>query len=103
MTFIDRIEELSTLENEYNSEKSNLVIIYGRRRVGKTSLIREFLSKHNDSIYFLATEEKEENNLRNFKYLVSKFINNKLLNNALIDWYDIFNYLVKYKTSTKKL
>lgn len=103
MTFINRIEELSTLENEYISEKSNLVIIYGRRRVGKTSLIREFLSKHNDSIYFLATEEKEENNLRNFKYLVSKFINNKLLNDALIDWYDIFNYLVEYKTSTKKI
>lgn len=103
MVFIDRINELATLEKEYNSEKSSLVIIYGRRRIGKTSLIKEFLSKHNDNIYFLATEEKEEINLIHFKDLVSDFINNKLLKNAIVDWYDIFKYLSEYKTNTKKI
>jgi len=37
--FIDRIEEMDTLEQEYARQGSSLVIVYGRRRVGKTTLI----------------------------------------------------------------
>ena len=57
--FINRIQEMKTLEEQYNMSSSSMVILYGRRRVGKTSLISEFLKKHNDNIYFLATEESE--------------------------------------------
>ena len=41
--FIDRIEEMQTLEQEYARDGSSLVIVYGRRRVGKTTLISEFI------------------------------------------------------------
>ena len=44
--FIDRTEELLTLENEYAQSAASFVIVYGRRRVGKTALINEFLSRH---------------------------------------------------------
>ena len=43
MRFINRDEELDFLEKEYSREGSSLVIIYGRRRVGKTALTAEFL------------------------------------------------------------
>lgn len=39
--FIDREYEMETLESEYRRKGSALVIMYGRRRVGKTTLISE--------------------------------------------------------------
>ena len=52
MKFIGRKSELSKLEEEYNRD-SSFVVIYGRRRVGKTTLIKEFL-KEKTAFYFLA-------------------------------------------------
>ncbi len=54
-TFIGRKEELEALEREYQRD-SGFVVIYGRRRVGKTTLIKEF-TKAKNALYFLATEE----------------------------------------------
>ena len=42
MEFIGRKREMEKLESEY-SRDSSFVVIYGRRRVGKTTLIKEFL------------------------------------------------------------
>ena len=42
MNFIDREKELETLNKEYKKDNS-FVILYGRRRVGKTTLIKEFI------------------------------------------------------------
>ena len=52
--FIDREEELNTLEGEYRREGASLVILYGRRRVGKTSLISELI-KDKKALSFLAS------------------------------------------------
>ena len=43
MKFVDRKSEMETLQNEYRRKGSSLVIMYGRRRVGKTTLISEFI------------------------------------------------------------
>lgn len=40
---IGRIEEIQQLEDAYNSPESEFVAIYGRRRIGKTYLVRETL------------------------------------------------------------
>ena len=42
MHFIGRKNELNKLNSEYNND-SSFVVIYGRRRVGKTTLIKELL------------------------------------------------------------
>ena len=42
MKFIGREDELLRLNNEYVND-SSFVVIYGRRRVGKTTLIKEFI------------------------------------------------------------
>ena len=42
MNFINREKEMETLDREYKKENS-FVVIYGRRRVGKTTLIKEFI------------------------------------------------------------
>ena len=45
--FIGREAELKTLNNLYKSDRFEFVVIYGRRRVGKTALINEFIGKKN--------------------------------------------------------
>jgi len=60
--FIGRNKELEALGDFYNSGRFEMVTIYGRRRVGKTELIKEFL-KDKKSVYFLAAEGNYKENL----------------------------------------
>ena len=60
--FIGRDDELSSLNERYNSGKYECAIVWGRRRVGKTELITEFV-KNKKHIYFTAVEGTEQKNL----------------------------------------
>ncbi len=53
--FVNRTVELKTLEEEYKKDTATFTIIYGRRRVGKTALISEYI-RHKNHIYLYATE-----------------------------------------------
>src|SRR5665647_718319 len=102
-SFIDRSSELDFLNHEYARSESSLVILYGRRRIGKTTLIAEFGRDHN-MIYFLATEESESENRNQFKDLVADFTSNALLKSAVVNQWDIiFDTLLSYPTQSKKL
>ena len=99
--FIDREQELNFLLSEYRRSGSSLVVIYGRRRIGKTELISEFINDKK-SIYFLATEEDEVQNRNAFKNTVSDFLGNELLREARIDnWEILFKSLVAKTTNEK--
>lgn len=63
--FIGREKELKSLESLYNSEKFEFAVIYGRRRVGKTALITEFI-KDKKAVYFMGVESNAKQNLENF-------------------------------------
>lgn len=52
MKFVDRTDEAARLKEVFSKEKSSLVVIYGRRRLGKSTLIKRMLSDHD--VYFLA-------------------------------------------------
>lgn len=52
MEFVDRIEEMTRLKGVLAKEKSSMVVIYGRRRLGKSTLIKKVLT--DNDIYFLA-------------------------------------------------
>ena len=77
--FVGRERELKKLNEMYNGDKFECAVIYGRRRVGKTTLIQEFV-KNKKSIYFLSLETSERVNLENFSTgvlsMVIKNINN---------------------------
>ena len=86
--FVDREDELRTLEKQYEKKESSLVVLYGRRRVGKTSLCIEFM-KGKNALYFLATEESEVQNRNQFKNLVADYLEDALLKNAVVDEWEI--------------
>lgn len=90
--FIDRELEMETLQNEYERDGSALVVLYGRRRVGKTTLISEFI-KDKKALFFLASEEAEAQNRNAFKEKVAEFIDSNLLRSA-----DIKNWDVLFKS-----
>ena len=62
--FIGRERELGVLDKLYRSEKFEFAVIYGRRRVGKTALINEFI-KDKKAVYFTGVENNAVQNLDN--------------------------------------
>ena len=63
--FVGRKKELAKMNQLYDSGKFEFAIFYGRRRVGKTTLINEFC-KDKKAIYFVSVEATEKENLTNF-------------------------------------
>ena len=62
MKFVDRKREIERLNKAITSNESQLIVVYGRRRIGKSTLIRKVLSPGND-IYFQADETQVTNQL----------------------------------------
>lgn len=59
VTFVDRVDELRTLEDILHRGKPALVLLYGRRRVGKTRLVQEFM-KEKKGLYFYVPNAEEK-------------------------------------------
>ena len=55
--FIGRTRELAALDRLYQSDRFEFAVIYGRRRVGKTTLINQFINDKK-AIYFMGVEAK---------------------------------------------
>ena len=87
--FLGRKKEINILEMKYNSNKKEFGVIYGRRRIGKSSILTNFL-KDKNCIFFQAKKDNAFGNLKSFSY-------------AIADQYDAkkdINYIwlhIKYK------
>ena len=71
--FIGRERELTALNKLYNSEKFEFVVLYGRRRVGKTALINRFIDGKR-TIYFMGVESNAKQNLENFSTCIFELV-----------------------------
>jgi hypothetical protein len=99
--FIDREQELETLQDEYERKGSSLVILYGRRRAGKTTLITEFI-RDKKALFFLASEESEAQNRSAFKEKAADFIGSALLREAGVsNWDTIFAAIMEHSFDRK--
>ncbi len=84
--FINREQELDSLERMYRTGKAEFFVLYGRRRVGKTELLLQFC-KDKRSIYFLASQLKERDHLRQLTEIAQHVIDDPLLQNLTFnDW-----------------
>ena len=87
---------------EYERD-GGFVVIYGRRRVGKTTLIKEFLKKKT-AFYFLATEELESQSMKTFSGRCCSYDEKQLLQKAVFtDWLDLFQVIADYEPDKKKV
>ena len=88
--FINRTRELGFLENKYNEKGLNFIVIYGRRRIGKTELITHF-SKDKDHIYFLANKRNTLSNADRFAEKAANHFND--VKPEVRDFDTVFNYI----------
>jgi hypothetical protein len=101
MKFINRIDELSFLQDKISSPNPELLILYGRRRIGKTELIQHFLENNHQGFYFLSRLESQIDSLRRFNNSLGIFFNdNSLVINQLQNWDSIFNFLANHSRKT---
>jgi len=70
--FIGRQRELEKLNKLYHAGDFEFAVIYGRRRVGKTALVNEFV-KDKESICFTGVETNDKQNLENFSKCVMEY------------------------------
>ena len=89
--FVNRKNELESLEKAYTARNTNFIVIYGRRRVGKTELIKQFL-KDKSGFYFLADRLPEKENLKTLTRILKDFFNDEFIAD-FNDWYSFFKYL----------
>ncbi len=91
--FIDRKDELVFLEKHEKSNDAEFVVLYGRRRVGKTELIQKFLL-NKKYIYFLGREESKEDFWSRLNlHLAKHFDDFSLIERPLKKFEFIFEYL----------
>ena len=102
MDFIGRTSELATLNAELE-HGSGFVVIYGRRRVGKTTLIKEFI-KDKRAFYFLATTESEAQSMKRFAGVLSRTTKTPMLSKVTFtDWLDLFQVVADDHPDEKKV
>lgn len=95
MRFIGREYELKELNEEYKKGNFALSVIYGRRRVGKTYLIKEFL-KDKKGYYFVALESNALINLSLLSMAVYEACGNLKGLPDFLDFESAFRYLFEY-------
>lgn len=101
--FIGRQDELQFLEEKYHSKDGQLVVIYGRRRVGKTETIRKFC-ENKKSIFYTCIECPDDKQLASFS--------NKILQTGIpasqyiksfSDWEQAFRSILEIPGEEKKI
>lgn len=97
--FIGREEDLSLLERLYNSPKFEFLVLYGRRRIGKTFLLQEFAKQHK-CIFFSAMEKNDPMNLKDFSETIQLYFEGSFIS-PFSDWKAAFEYIGK-KTQDEK-
>lgn len=92
--FIGRSTEMNILDELYNSDKFEMLVMYGRRRIGKTTLLSKF-SKNKKSVFFVAEEINDKLLLEKFSKEIAQSMNLANLPLNFESWESAFEYLGK--------
>lgn len=89
--FIGREKELAVLNEMYERDEFQLFILYGRRRVGKTTLLNEFC-KNKPAIFYSAEQSNDKLNLEKFSQQVFQFYGETMLE-PFSSWENALTYI----------
>lgn len=73
--FVNRDRELKALRGPLRSENAELIILYGRRRVGKTELLKHLIEGLDNSVYFTGRHESPHHLLKRLSRIISEKMN----------------------------
>lgn len=94
-TFFGRDRELEFLNELHRSGRPELFVLYGRRRVGKTELLQRFCDGER-SIYFLAAQVRDRDNLRAFRHAIVEELSDQLAADVEFpDWTAALGFLAE--------
>ncbi len=109
MKFVDRHHELETLDRFYRSGSAGFMVLYGRRRVGKTSLLSNWVKSKQldaDTLFWTATTYGSSMQLRDFSQALMRFdprFGNDMSDEfSLPSWTSAFEYLVSLASQHTK-
>lgn len=99
--FVNRVSELALLEKHYQSNRAELFVLYGRRRVGKTELLAHFC-EGKPNVFFVADQASEQV----LRAAMSSAVNNAVFGQSQVSavyntWDDLFNTLAKQAQSKR--
>lgn len=92
MAFIGREQELAALENMYRQSSFQMMVLYGRRRIGKTTLLNAF-SKDKNPLFYTGIESKDTENITEFGNAVFSFFNQDAPQIRFSSYSDILTYI----------
>ena len=97
MRFVNREIELKLLDEKWEANSAQLIIIYGKRRVGKTEISIQF-AKSKPHIYFLCERIAAHSQLRKFTAMVGEYFKDEFLpQEGFRDWETVFKYIANKK------
>ena len=99
---IGRKKEQETLQMALTSERSELVAVVGRRRVGKTFLIKHTYASHFDFELTGLQHASKSDQLQNFLFALKSFFPDFLIEGRPKSWLEAFYFLSKALEEQKK-
>ena len=91
--FIGRKRELSLLDSLYNSDTFEMLIMHGRRRVGKSYLLAHFAKLHSENtIFFTGDKSSEKTNVQNFCEELKRVLKVSDFIDSFEKWSDIYSF-----------
>lgn len=96
---LGREKELEQIEKLSKSNRFEFLVMYGRRRVGKTTILQEFSGK-NHVIFYSAQEKNDSLNLQDFSKTTQQYFEGQFIA-PFQSWKDAFSYITK-KAADKK-
>jgi hypothetical protein len=91
--FVNRIDELNYLEKLHKEQDARFVIMYGRRRIGKTELLRQF-SKNKKHLFFSSDFSSEQEQLKQFSEKIFQLTRESFLQNQPFgSWEALLRYI----------
>jgi hypothetical protein len=100
--FVGRKKELAFLNSKYESKKAEFIVLYGRRRIGKTAIIREFV-KEKPHVYYSAVQITDSVQLNKMTGIVTGFFKADLYSDRFSDWEALFRFIADNSNNDEKL
>lgn len=97
---VGRIQECNILKSCYESDKAELVAVYGRRRIGKTFLVKNYFKDKFDFYITGIYQGSKKEQLGFFNRQLCEY--SKMLYPKVDDWFDAFEQLKHYISTLKK-